>query len=233
MSLLDNPAWSALTTFQAPRAIGGNDARRYPPDLAPIAAVGRRDPAALDELLTLVRPGDSVSLPATLEDLVPLLRPPLALMFTKRLVQMVCAKRAPEPAGDVGIRRLSESDSADMLALATLTQPGPFRPRTHTFGTYVGIRVDGVLAAMGGQRMHLPGHREVSAICTHPDFRGRGYARAIVARLIAITFDEGLTPFLHVEETNHGAQKLYGELGFVERARLPLVVLKRELADEV
>ena len=87
-----------------------------------------------------------------------------------------------------------------MVALAALTHPGPFRSHTYRFGTYWGIRVKGVLAAMGGQRMHLPGYRELSAICTHPDFRARGYARAIVARLMTTTFDEGLTPFLHVEE---------------------------------
>ena len=81
-----------------------------------------------------------------------------------------------------------------MVALAALTHPGPFRSHTYRFGTYLGIRVDGVLAAMGGQRMHLPGYREVSAICTHPDFRGRGYARVIVARLVAAIFDEGLDP---------------------------------------
>ena len=187
------------------------------PDLAPIAAVGRRDPAASSSSRRWSS-GNSVSLPATLEDLVPLLRPPLALMFAKRPVQMVCAERVPEPPGDVGIHLLSESDSADMLALATLTQPGPFRPRSYTFGTYVGVRVDGVLAAMGGQRMHLPGHREVSAICTHPDFRGRGYARAIVARLVAITFDEGLTPFRTCRGSQPRAQKLYRDLGCRTRA---------------
>jgi predicted GNAT family acetyltransferase len=83
---------------------------------------------------------------------------------------------------------------------------------------------------MGGQRMHLPGYRELSAICTHPDCRGKGYARTIVGRLVAAIFDEGLTPFLHVEEQNVAAQALYRDLGFVQRARLPLLVVERTAA---
>lgn len=227
MHALDNAAWTALATYHAHLAIGGDLARRYPDHLAPIAAVSRRDSRALDELTTLVAEGEWISMPATLEDLVPLVRPPLEVQFTKVLVQMVCEQRITVPASGVELSLLSESDSADMMVLTSLTQPGPFRPQTYTLGTYLGIRVDGALAAMGGQRMHLPGYREVSAICTHPAFRGQGYARTIVARLVAAIFDEGLTPFLHVEEQNAGAQALYRDLGFVERARLPLVVVER------
>ena len=80
---------------------------------------------------------------------------------------------------------------------------------------------------MGGQRMHVPGYREISAVCTHPDFQGRGYARTIVARLAEETFDRGLIPFLHVEEANQRAQTLYRNFGFVERTRLPLLVVER------
>ena len=114
-----------------------------------------------------------------------------------------------------------------MLSLVALTHPGPFRPRTHTLGTYLGIHVEGRLAAMAGQRMHLPGWREVSAVCTHPAVQGRGYTRTLIARLVAAIRDEGLTPFLHVEESNVRAQEVYAALGFVERKRLPLLVIER------
>jgi len=224
---LDNPAWSALTTHQAHLALGGNLARRYRPQLAPIAAVGRRDRASLDELATLVEAGDSVSLPATLESVVPVLPPQLAVTLEKRLVQMVCETRADIPASPVELLVLSGADIPEMLALTALTHPGPFRPDTYTLGLYLGIRVDGRLAAMGGQRMHVPGYREISAICTHPDFQGKGYARAIVSRLVAETFDRGLVPFLHVEEGNQRAQGVYRDFGFVERTRLPLLVVER------
>lgn len=183
----------------------------------------------MDELATLVPAGDWISMPSTVDDLVPLIREPLTLKFTKTLVQMVCGRpvTVTAPPAGVDLHVLSEPDIADMVALTAITRPGPFESHTYTFGTYLGIRVDGVLAAMGGQRMHLPGYREISAICTHPGFRGRGYARTIVAQLIAITYDEGLTPFLHVEEANRGAQALYATMGFIERARLPLVVVER------
>ena len=227
MTPLDNPAWAALTTHQAHLALGGNLARRYPPRLAPIAAVGHRDRAALEELATLVEEGDPVSLPATLESVVPMLPPQLAVTLEKRLVQMVCENPVGVPLAAAALLVLSEADIPDMLALTTLTHPGPFRPETYTLGTYLGVRVDGRLAAMGGQRMHVPGYREISAICTHPDFEGRGYARTIVARLVAETFAGGLIPFLHVEESNQRAQRLYRDFGFVERTRLPLIVVER------
>jgi len=140
---------------------------------------------------------------------------------------MVCERPPGTRSDDLEIVVLSASDVPDMVTLADLTHPGPFRSGTYRFGLYLGIRVGGVLAAMGGQRMRLPGYCELSAICTHPDFRGRGFARAIVMRLVDAIADEGLTAFLHVEEQNHGAQSLYATLGFVERARLPLVVLER------
>jgi predicted GNAT family acetyltransferase len=153
-------------------------------------------------------------------------RPPLTVRFTSTLVQMVCARPIVTPP-DPGLSVLSAADVTEMLALTALTNPGPFRPETYTLGTYLGIRVGGRLAAMGGQRMYLPGYREVSAICTHPDFRGRGYARAIVAQLVAAIFDEGLTPFLHVQEENRAAQVVYDGLGFAVRAKLPLLVMDR------
>ncbi len=239
MSVLDNPAWSALTTHQAHLARGGSLARRYPDDVAPIAALGRPEDAALEALVSLIPEGDWISLPATLEGITAMLPPQLAITLEKQLVQMVCETRAdlrsgrgatPDAVSARGVELcvLGEADILEMLALTKLTHPGPFRSHTYTLGLYLGIRVNGRLAAMGGQRMHVPGYREISAVCTHPDFQGRGYARTVVARLVTETFDRGLIPFLHVEETNERAQALYRDLGFVERTRLPLLVVKRE-----
>jgi ribosomal protein S18 acetylase RimI-like enzyme len=225
--VLDNPAWSALTTHQAHLALGGGFARRYPEHVTPIAALGSKDATAFEELAELVPPGDSISLPATLDGLAPRLPRQFRITLEKNLVQMVCQMFVDVPARGVELCVLSEIDIPEMLALTALTHPGPFRSQTYTLGTYLGIRVDGRLAAMSGQRMHLPGYREISAVCTHPDFQGRGYARMLVSRLVAETFDRGLVPFLHVEEANERAQALYVGLGFVERARLPLLVIER------
>jgi predicted GNAT family acetyltransferase len=227
LNVLDNPAWSALTTHQAHLALGGGLARRYPEYIAPIAALGSKEDAAFQELSDLVQPGDSISLPGTLEGIAPKLPRQFTITLEKSLVQMVCQTRVDVPARGVELCVLSEADIPDMLALTALTHPGPFRSQTYTLGTYLGIRVDGRLAAMGGQRMHVPGYREISAVCTHPDFQGRGYARTLVSRLVAETFDRGPVPFLHVEEANQRAQAVYSGLGFVKRARLPLLVIER------
>jgi ribosomal protein S18 acetylase RimI-like enzyme len=225
---LDNPAWSALTTLQAHLAVGDSLARRYPADIAPIAGIGTRERTSIDELCALVPEGDVLSLPGTLEELAPLLPASVKITLQKRLVQMVGVHQPEVPSSpSVDTSVLSEADVPEMLSLVALTHPGPFRPRTYTLGTYLGIRVDGRLAAMAGQRMHLPGWREVSAVCTHPALQGRGYARTLIARLVAAIRDEGLTPFLHVEESNVRAQEVYAALGFVERKRLPLLVIER------
>jgi GNAT superfamily N-acetyltransferase len=226
VSALDNPAWSALTTHQAHLSLG-TTARRYPADLAPIGAVNDHDAAALEELADLTAVGDVISLPATLEGLTPFMPPRLRITLEKLLVQMVWARHVDAPGPQIDISGLTESDIPGMLALTALTHPGPFRSRTCTLGTYIGVREHGHLVAMAGQRMHLPGYREISAVCTHPDFVGRGYARVLVTRLVEGILGEGMTPFLHVEDTNERAQSVYRSLGFSERRKLPLIVAER------
>jgi predicted GNAT family acetyltransferase len=112
-----------------------------------------------------------------------------------------------------------------MLALTAATEPGPFLPRTIELGKYFGIRSDdGRLAAMAGERLRLPGFTEISAVCTHPDFRGRGYAKGLVAMLAAKIMTEGKTPFLHVNPEN-GAKVVYQKIGFQLRTRIRLTVI--------
>ncbi len=114
-----------------------------------------------------------------------------------------------------------------MLALTELTKPGPFRARTHTLGTFLGIRSERRLIAMAGTRFLLDGYREVSGVCTHPEFAGRGLARILVARIVNAIHAQGMTPFLHVDSENGRARSLYRRMGFVERAALPMVVVGR------
>jgi predicted GNAT family acetyltransferase len=112
-----------------------------------------------------------------------------------------------------------------MLALTKLTQPGPFLPRTIELGSYFGMRESGSLLAMAGERLHLTGFTEVSAVCTHPDFRGRGYSNALMSAVISGIMRRGETPFLHVK-TENPAVHLYQKLGFKVRAQLHLVVIR-------
>jgi predicted GNAT family acetyltransferase len=122
---------------------------------------------------------------------------------------------------------LTAADAPEMLALAGLTQPGPFFAATHTMGGFWGLRIDGRLAAMAGERMRFLGHTEVSGVCVHPDFRGRGLARTLSALVGAGIHARGEVPFLHAWTTNTAAIALYESLGFRQRAEVDVVVMAR------
>ncbi|ALG84275.1 GNAT family N-acetyltransferase [Gordonia phthalatica] len=130
------------------------------------------------------------------------------------------------PQADSQAIVLGPDDVAEMTALVELTKPGPFQPRTIEMGTYLGVRDDdGRLIAMAGQRLHLPGWVEISAVCTHPDARGRGLARRLVAAVAQVTVDGGDTPFLHTTADNP-ARRLYEAMGFVLRSTVDLEIVR-------
>ena len=137
---------------------------------------------------------------------------------------MVFDAPSPAPSNHV-FRKLTEADVPEMLALTKLTEPGPFLPRTIELGSYFGIHESGSLVAMAGERLHLTGFTEVSAVCTHPDFRGRGYGNALMSAVISRIMRRGETPFLHVK-TDNAAVRLYQKLGFRIRAQLHLAVIQ-------
>jgi GNAT superfamily N-acetyltransferase len=135
---------------------------------------------------------------------------------------------APPPAQpNQVICKLTEADVPEMLALTELTEPGPFLRRTIELGAYYGIHESGSLVAMAGERLRLTGFTEVSAICTHPSFRGRGYGNALMSVVISGIMNRGETPFLHVRTINP-AIALYKKLGFRTRAQLYLAVIQQE-----
>jgi predicted GNAT family acetyltransferase len=131
---------------------------------------------------------------------------------------------------------LSEAHRADVLELTALVYPHYFRPRTMEMGRYFGIyEVDhsgGVrLAAMAGERMGTDTHQEISAICTHPDFNGRGYARRLTAMLTNDNLERGRTPFLHASHENHRALRMYEQLGYRYRPDVGFWSLRKVGAD--
>jgi ribosomal protein S18 acetylase RimI-like enzyme len=132
--------------------------------------------------------------------------------------------------GSPEIQPLGESDVPEMLALTQLTQPGPFLAQTYRMGYYIGFRVDGRLVAMAGERLQLPGFTEISAVCTHPDFRGRGFAATLVQRLTANCVSQGITPFLHLRADNDPARRVYERLGFRQSRILSVMVLQLDSA---
>ena len=226
--LLDNPIWNALRTEQRTLAISQNGASRFPPAIGPLAGSPDQSLESYDALRVLAGPGGLLVLflPAP-----PLLPGAWSLFREGILTQMVCPKPARfDPtllAESAKLRSLGPSDIPAMIELATLTEPGPFRDKTIDLGNFYGVFVEERLMAMAGQRMRLPGFVEVSAVCTHPDARGRGYAGILMSRVTQDIRDEGKTPFLHAYESNP-AVSLYRKLGFTHRRTLRLAVIKRE-----
>jgi ribosomal protein S18 acetylase RimI-like enzyme len=221
---LDNPYWSSLMTRHAHLAQGGTLARRYPAAISRIAGMPGADPANVAALGSLVQIGDDMG---TAGPFVPKLPRNWETLDESRVMQMIRDDRSQLREGDVDISILGAADVSQMLALVELTQPGPFRSRTIELGTYFGIREGGHLVAMAGERMWVGDFREVSAVCTHPNAQGRGYARALMARVINRMLRAGQTPFLHVRSSNARAIQVYRALGFIRRTEYPLLHAKR------
>ena len=115
-----------------------------------------------------------------------------------------------------------------MLALATLTKPGPFAIRTHELGDFIGIKRSGKLAAMAGERLRAPGYTEVSAVCTDPDHIGHRYATGLMVEIMRRILARGERPFLHVRSQNQRAIELYHRLGYVDRHLFQLTILRKK-----
>lgn len=218
--VLDRPVWTALTTRQTSFAVGGDRARRFAPDIGPLAAARDDAPESLAALAELVPPDGTLLL---LQAPAIVLPPSLVATTTAAGVQMVLDRPPPPPPPrGAPIERLTAADAPAMLELATLTKPGPFAPRTPELGEFWGIKDGGRLLAMAGERMKHPGYTEVSGVCTHPDARGRGLARALSLAVTARILERGETPYLHAYATNTPAIALYESLGF--RLRTPMHV---------
>ncbi|WP_157592410.1 GNAT family N-acetyltransferase [Solirubrobacter soli] len=220
---LDNPVYSALDTDHAHFAVSHGLAKRYPGEVARFAGLREASAAGFADLEALVEPGETVALVTAADVVVP---DGWELARGRLIDQMVCDRPpAPAPAGPP-LLELGVEDVPEMLDLAELTQPGPFGTRTLELGRYLGIRVDGRLAAMAGERMRPSGATEISAVCTHPDFTGRGYARALMTPLLQDAFAAGRSPMLHVK-TENGAKRLYDRLGFTVRHAMRLTIVTR------
>jgi ribosomal protein S18 acetylase RimI-like enzyme len=220
MNPLDNPIWGALSSEQSHFARTNGPAKCFPGDISPLAGVEVPTLAAFTALSELVGPSRHFVL---FTKGSPMLPEGWETGIDGDIAQMVLAEPLPPltPLKDgAKVVPLGEADVEDMLALVELTRPGPFEERTRLMGNYMGIWQDGQLVAMAGERLHVSGYREISAVCTHPDFQGRGYARQVMATVANQMLARGETPMLHVYEGNTGAIRVYEALGFRFRTML-------------
>jgi len=221
---LDRPVWNALRTRQRSLAEGDARALRLGADYGIFAAAADDAPESLAALagllptkgqLALVEAGSTPAIPG-------------AVVQSQALIWQMVAETnslAQAPA-DFEAAALGEADAPQMLALASLTRPGPFFVRTHRFGGFIGLKRDGRLLAMAGERLRPQGFTEVSGVCTQPDCRGRGYAGALMRLVVARILARGETPFLHSYAHNTGAIDLYRSIGFVLRRQVSMTVLE-------
>jgi GNAT superfamily N-acetyltransferase len=254
MHPLDNVIWTALNTRQSEFAESFGQARRFIPEVSPLAAFAEPTRAGYESLAGLVGEGGTIRLfldapyqaqagwsfvnGSPMPEMVYAGADTPISEFNGRLRPADSRGRpspheAPQktyPKGDPEIVELGAADSAEMIALTALTKPGPFLKRTHELGTYLGICCEGKLVAMAGERLKIPAYTEVSAVCTHPEHTGHGYARVLMMEVMQRILGRGETPFLHVREDNVRASELYQRLGFTRRELLYTVVLRRDSA---
>jgi ribosomal protein S18 acetylase RimI-like enzyme len=216
---LDRAVWNALTTRQAPLALHGGGVLRFDPAYALFAAAG--PDAGAEDWPALAR----ATGPLALFETDP--RPPPGLVEVDRIDCLQMTATALTAGGrNIAFEPLTDSDGPEMRALADLTRPGPFLSKTHRLGPFIGVRRDGRLVAMAGERLSLDGFGEVSGVCTHPDHRGQGYAGALMRAVGQRILDRGDTLFLHARLGHTATIAFYETLGFRPRISPSYVVME-------
>jgi ribosomal protein S18 acetylase RimI-like enzyme len=210
-----NPVWHALRSKHLHLAKSTALACRYPGDVVPFAAVSEPNDKAMQEFRSLLAPGESTWL--TGEEYPPI--DGLVFEGTLDCFQMVLPESgaAPDPPAthQNDFQSLTDANAHEMVALTDLAFPGFFRQRTCEMGAYYGVRsASGELIAMGGERLKLQGFSEISGVCTHPSFRGKGLAASIMWQLVRDHRRDGIVSWLHVGCANQRAIELYLRMGF-------------------
>ncbi|MCX2574052.1 GNAT family N-acetyltransferase [Pedobacter sandarakinus] len=222
--LLNNPVWAALTSGNADLAVGNDLARYISREISPFSAIKELNLANFQELY----------------DMVPF-KEPIAIFSNEKLIypqpwkiinridgfQMIYPKVPAQQVIQTAIVKLNEQHVPEMLELTKSTNPGPFLSETIKFGNYEGILSNGQLVSMAGQRLHSGNYVEISAVCTHPDHVGKGYARALIDSQIRNIVSQGEIPYLHVRGDNTRALEIYKEYGFKTRCEMIIYILSK------
>ncbi len=221
---LDRPVWQSLSRHHARFAHGNDRARRFRPDVNMFASTREDTRADMEALASLFAPAEDFFILQRANIHLPEMFEPLKQALG---VQMVYNQADLGRYDTRDIRKLGDEDASEMLALAKLTEPGPFVSRTHEMGDFFGVRQSGRLIAMAGERMRFGRFAEVSGVCTHPDYQGQGLAGRLSAHVAARILARGEIPFLHAWAANTGAIRLYEKLGFVIRTEMQAAHLRR------
>ncbi len=222
--VLDNPAWNALQSGNKPLAFGNGPVSYFDKEVSPFAALEENSEENFQQLYEQIPHNGPV-----------LFVTPVEIVFSKqwevlrtiRGLQMVCNSAAVPNEVTAQLTPLTDNHIPQMLELTKLTNPGPFASRTIDFGHYQGIFEGEKLVAMAGQRLHAFNYAEISAVCTHPDHTGKGYARQLLLNQINRIKAASGIPFLHVRYDNYRAIKVYESLGFATRIEVYFYVLKK------
>jgi ribosomal protein S18 acetylase RimI-like enzyme len=222
--ILDNPAWNALITSNKAFSEGNDTAKYFPKEVSPFVATAEISVENFN-LLNNTIPFESYFIFIAPHDIV--IPEQWTIVQYLKCLQMVFEGDLPAGILEDGLVQLTEQHVPQMLELTQLTNPGPFINRTIEFGHYQGIFDGDKLVAMAGQRLNPAPYAEISAVCTHPDYLGRGYAGKLLMNQVKRIKAASEIPFLHVKAENERAIKVYEKLGFVTRKEMSFYVLKK------
>ncbi len=218
---LDNPAWHSLNETHRSFAVGNDEIKFYQPEICPFGGINSK----LPDLISFLKKFPHLKSFFIIGD-KPQTSPVLIIEQELVCLQMVCT--APiDIAFPETIIPIKESHKKQLIDLVNLVQPGYFKAGTFLLGDYYGIYQNDQLVAVTGERMKMYGFTEISAVVTHPDFTGKGFAKQLVAQTANKNFEHDRVPYLHVAETNTSAVRLYQKLGFVIRRKISFWKMKR------
>lgn len=222
--LLNNPVFYALQSGDAHLGAGTENVKYFDEEVSPFAGFQENYKKGFDEVYTLLPAGRNI-LYATRN----IIKEPEGWQLKREItgLQFVFTGKAVAIDHSIKLVLLENKHVEEMKALATLTKPGPFSKRTIEFGHYYGIFDNDMLVSMTGQRLHVFNYTEVSAVCTHPNYLGKGFAAILIKHQLDIICKSDQIPFLHVRDDNERAIALYENLGFRRNGPMNFYFLKR------
>ena len=209
--LLHNPVFNALASGDALFAFGNSEVKFFDEEVSPFAGIEDNTKDGFTKLAGLLPPGRKMLYANPAKIPIPAGWKILADIAGLQFILEDYKKQGNQPAQPVALKK---ENVDEMVRLTMLTKPGPFNKRTIEFGNYFGFFEDGQLVAMTGQRLHVANFTEISAVCTHPGYLGRGFAGALLHHQVSLILNMGQIPFLHVRSDNERAIELYKRIGF-------------------